>query len=59
MWPNPQETSDLVAFTEKTLNGKLHFLSSECIWENYIIFAQRYYNSTTFSVWVIYIYIYV
>ena len=29
MWPNPQETVDLVTFTEKVLNGKLHFLCSE------------------------------
>ena len=28
MWPNPQFTSDLATFTEKTLNGKLHFLGS-------------------------------
>ena len=28
MWPNPQETADLVTFTEETLNGKLHFLCS-------------------------------
>ena len=26
MWPNPQETADLVTFTEEFLNGKLHFL---------------------------------
>ena len=26
MWPNPQETADLVTFTEVILNGKLHFL---------------------------------
>ena len=26
MWPNPQETADLVTFTEEILNGKLHFL---------------------------------
>ena len=26
MWPNLQETVDLVAFTEDILNGKLHFL---------------------------------
>ena len=25
MWPNPQETKDLVVFTEKMLHGKLHF----------------------------------
>ena len=28
MWPNPQETEDLVTFTEEMLNGKLHFLCS-------------------------------
>ena len=28
MWPNPQETADLVIFTEEILNGKLHFLCS-------------------------------
>ena len=26
MWSNPQETADLVRFTEEILNGKLHFL---------------------------------
>ena len=25
MWPNPQETADLVTFTGEILNGKLHF----------------------------------
>ena len=28
MRPNPQETEDLVTFTEEILNGKLHFLCS-------------------------------
>ena len=28
MSPNPQETADLVKFTEEILNGKLHFLCS-------------------------------
>ena len=28
MWPNPQETADMVTFTEKILNGKRHFLCS-------------------------------
>ena len=32
MWPNPRETADLVTFTEKFLNGKLHFLCSDSIW---------------------------
>ena len=25
MWPNPQETADLVTFTDEILNGKLYF----------------------------------
>ena len=25
MWPNPQETANLVAYTENIVNGKLHF----------------------------------
>ena len=29
MWPNPQETADLVTFIEEILNGKLSFLCSE------------------------------
>ena len=28
MWPNPQETADLVTFTEEIVNGKLYFLCS-------------------------------
>ena len=28
MWSNPQETVDLVTFTEEILNEKLHFLCS-------------------------------
>ena len=28
MWPNPQETVDLVTFAEEILNRKLHFLCS-------------------------------
>ena len=28
MWPNPQFPADLVTFTEKIFNGKLHFLCS-------------------------------
>ena len=29
MWPNTQETADLVTFTEEILNGKLQFLCSK------------------------------
>ena len=32
MQPNPQETSDLVAFSEEIHNGKLHFL-----WSGYFV----------------------
>ena len=28
MWPNPQETADLVTFTGEIFNGKRHFLCS-------------------------------
>ena len=31
MWPDPQETADLVTLTEENLHGKLHFLFSD-IW---------------------------
>ena len=31
MWLDPQETADLVLFTEEILNGKLHFLCSATI----------------------------
>ena len=29
MWPNLQETADLVTFTEENFNGKLDFLCSD------------------------------
>ena len=29
MWPNPQETADILTFTEEILNGKLQFLHSD------------------------------
>ena len=29
MWSNPEETADLVTFTEEILDGKLHFLRSD------------------------------
>ena len=36
MCPNPQETVDLTTFTEKILNGKIHFLCSDKT-SNYIV----------------------
>ena len=37
MWPNPQETADLVTFTEEILDGKLHFLCSVKTWSHYLV----------------------
>ena len=31
MWPNLQETVDLVRFTEEILHGKLHFFCSDAV----------------------------
>ena len=31
MWTNPQETANLVTFTEEIFNEKLHFLCSDCV----------------------------
>ena len=33
MWPNLQETADLVTFTEKILNGKLCFFEKCVMWQ--------------------------
>ena len=33
MLPNPQETADLVTFTEEILNAKMHFLCSDALLE--------------------------
>ena len=35
MLPNPHEAADLVTFTEEMLNGKLHFLCSVLISNDY------------------------
>ena len=32
MWPNPQETADLIKFIEEILNAKIYFLCS--VWDN-------------------------
>ena len=46
MWPNPQETADLVTFTEEILCGKLHFLFTVANeWEDlqiYILWFWKY-----------------
>ena len=37
MWPNPQETADLVTFTEEILNGRLHFFCAVPSTQNILI----------------------
>ena len=67
MWPNPQETADLVAFIEKILNGSLYFLCSEyssnTIKNNTTLFTLKNILDVQFSLlWNIllkYIYIYI
>ena len=39
MWPNPQFPANLVTITEVILNGKLHFLCSEWLTQEIIIFT--------------------
>ena len=42
MWPNPQETAEVVTFTEEILNGTLHFLCSGGFSEAYSEFSRTY-----------------
>ena len=44
MWPNPEQTRDLVTFTEEMLNGKLHFLCSTKIISVQSISKSTYLN---------------
>ena len=43
MWPNPQESADLVAFTEEIVNGKTSLLCSAVICKIFekLIFMQK------------------
>ena len=50
MWVNPQETADLVTFTEETLNGKPHFLCSKHTKE--VVFYLGQYFAEIFAVTV-------
>ena len=47
MWPDPQETADLITFTEKILNGKLHFLCSKI--RKYLYPEKENFNETLFN----------
>ena len=54
MWPNLLETVDLVTFTEKGLNGKLHFFCSKTK-----VRVIKLRNSRTFEFTYSYIYIFI
>ena len=50
MWLNPQETADLVTFTEEILNGKLHFLCSvNCIAKPISLISESYIRRVTIN----------
>ena len=40
MWPNLQFPADLVTFTKKILNGKLHLLCSVSVWGTKKLFSK-------------------
>ena len=42
MWPNPQETADLVIFTEEIHNGKLHFYAVVGIIDTAMIYYESF-----------------
>ena len=42
MWPNQQETADLVTFTEEILKGKLYCLCSANLWWTLNIFGKLF-----------------
>ena len=48
MWPDLQETVDLVTFTEETLSGKLYFCALR-YFENFEQFAQNLLKVQTYS----------
>ena len=51
MWPNPQETADLVTFTGEILNGKRSFVKWDlCVFyskqkESFIPFSAKYWKA--------------
>ena len=45
MWPNPQENSDLVTFTEKILDGNFSFCAVCCL----DFYGQQVFHNTTFA----------
>ena len=54
MWPDPQETTDLVTFTEEILNGKLHLLCS--VWNQRfleLLLTELFWNIRSFLTWLL------
>ena len=49
MWPNPQESADLVTFTDEILDGILHFLCSVGLVHLLKLFAEALLESTQTS----------
>ena len=50
MWPNPQETSDLVTFTEEIFNGNPHFPCSMSLLDKQESSVKDYFNPLLFDV---------
>ena len=44
MWPSPQETDDLVTFTEEILNRKFYFLCSDYL-NLLVVQGTRHFNN--------------
>ena len=49
MWPNPQETADLVTFTDENLNRKLHFLCSVFSFLKFIFYSLTLFRMGLFG----------
>ena len=51
MWPNSQFPTDLVTFTEETLNGKLSFLCSNSNKSYKNVAAEAILKNEIFTAW--------
>ena len=49
MWPNSQDTEDLITFTEEILNGKLIFLCAELEKEKEVVKNNRHSRISIFN----------
>ena len=56
MWPNPQKTANLVAFTEEILKGKLQFLCGAlCPWKRMFLDVFIFSEFQVFCICVLFI----